>query len=278
MKRMILSVTWAVMAAGTWAFAEDTPKKPWSDVAEFGLTMTSGNAEGTNYAFGNKFKYTWSNAELTFDAIALRAESTTRVASDVGGSVVITETTATTASSYGLALVYRRNISERLFWYAGATWYQNFFAGIDDRYILGGGIGYTFVKTDRHLFKGELGLDLTRQDPLGDPDPADPTTDVFETTDYIAIRATLNYEFKINEKSKLTEDLNFIENLDTTSAWRANSITALTVGFTDNLALKLSYTVMYSNEPAFKSVPASTLVYQAEKTDTILVAALVVNF
>lgn len=273
MKRTILSVTCAVLAAGTCALAADAPKKPWSDVAEFGLTMTTGNAQGTNFAFGNKFKYTWSNAELTFDAVALHAESTTRVAADVGGNVVFTETTATTASSYGLALVYRRNISERLFWYTGATWYQNFFAGIDDRYILGGGIGTTFVKTDRHLLKGELGVDLTREDPLGNPPPQE-----FETTDYIAIRATLNYEFKINEKSKLTEDLNFIENLDTTSAWRANSITALTVGFTDNLALKLSYTVMYSNEPAFKPVPASTLVYQAEKTDTILVAALVVNF
>jgi putative salt-induced outer membrane protein YdiY len=123
------------------------------------------------------------------------------------------------------------------------------------------------------VLKGELGLDLTRQDPLGNPPPPE-----LETTDYIAVRGTLNYEFKISEKSKLTEDLNFIENLDTTSAWRANSITAVTAGFTDNLALKVSYTVMYSNDPPYKTVPGSALVYQVEKTDTILVAALVVNF
>lgn len=273
MKRIVVRAACATLAAVSWAAAADAPKKPWSDVAEFGLTMTTGNAEGTNFALGNKFKYAWSNAELTFDAAALHAESTTKAASDVGGNVVFTETTATTASNYALALVYRRNISERLFWYAGAAWYQNFFAGIDDRYILGGGIGTTFVKTERHLLKGELGVDLTREDPLGNPPPA-----VLETTDYVAIRATLNYEFKINEKSKLTEDLNFVENLDTTSAWRANSVTALTAGLTDNLALKVSYTVMYSNEPPYKAVPNSTLVYQAEKTDTILVAALVVNF
>jgi putative salt-induced outer membrane protein YdiY len=265
--------------------AADEPKKPWSEVAEFGFVMTTGNAEGSNLAFGNKFKYAWSNAELTFDATALHAESTTRTFDNPApyGTVVVTDTTSTTASSYGLALIYRRNISERLFWYVGAAWYQNFFAGIDDRYILGGGIGYTLVKSERHLLKGEVGGDLTRQDPLGNPDPGDPTTDVLETTDYIAIRLTMNYEFKISAKSKLTEDLNFIENLDTTSAWRANSITAITAGLTDNLALKASYTVMYSNEPPVKQVPANpgpgqVAFYPYEKTDTILAVALVVNF
>jgi putative salt-induced outer membrane protein YdiY len=275
----------AVLLAVSVALAADAPKKPWTDNAEFGFVMTSGNSNGNNLAFGNKFKYAWSDAELTFDTAALHAESTTRDITNPGppyGTAVVTDTTSTTASSYGLALVYRMNITPRLFWYAGASWYQNFFAGIDDRYILGGGIGYTFVKTDRHLFKGELGLDLTRQDPLGDPPPSE-----LDTTDYVALRATLNYEFKISEKSKLTEDLNFIENLDTTTAWRANSVTALTAGFTDNLALKVSYTVMYSNDPPVKVVAPDppgvpgvdpNALYTFEKTDTILAVALVVNF
>lgn len=275
----------AVLLVVSGALGADEPKKPWSDVAEFGFVMTSGNADGTNLAFTNKFKYVWSDAELTFDAAALHAESTTREITNPApyGAAVVTDTTATTASSYGLALMYRKNISERLFWYSGVSWFQNFFAGIDDRYILGGGIGYTFLTTKRHLFKGELGLDLTRQDPLGNPPPSE-----LETIDYVAIRGTLNYEYKISEKSKLTEDLNFIENLDTTSAWRANSITALTAGFTDNLALKMSYTVMYSNEPPVKvvapdAVPApppaaEDALYTYEKTDTILSVTLVVNF
>jgi len=261
--------------------AADELKKPLSDVADFGFVMTSGNADGANLAFANKFKYAWSSAELTFDAAALRNESTTRSLSNPDGSVVVTDTSAVTASSYGLALMYRQNISERFYWFAGASWYQNFFAGIDDRYIASGGVGYTFVKYARNLFKGELGLDFTRQDPLGDPPPEE-----LATTDFLGMRAYLGYEFKISEKSKLTEDLNVFANFDTTSAWRANSVTALTAGFTGNLALKVSYTVLYSNEPPVSLVapdagaPVGTLpaLYTFEKTDTILAIALVVNF
>ncbi len=275
----------AVMAAigVSGAIAADALEKPWSDVAEFGFVMTTGNAEGTNLAFTNKFKYAWSKAELTFDAAALHAESSTRSITNPPpyGTAVVTDTTATTASSYGLALVYRQNISERFYWYTGALWYQNFFAGIDDRYIASGGVGYTFVKNARNLLKGELGLDYTREVPLVPPPP-----DVTQTEDFFGIRAYLGYEFKISEKSKLTEDLNLFTNFDTSSAWRVNSVTALTAGFTDNLALKLSYTVLYSNEPlqtyiepeAGAPIGTPNALYTFDSTDTILAVALVVNF
>lgn len=257
--------------------AEEAPKRAWSDAAEFGLVMTSGNSEGTNFALSNKFKYAWSNAELTWDATALRTESRTRTITNPAGTPVVTDTTETTAAIYGMVAKYRRNVTERFFWYTGAAWFQNFFAGIDDRYIVGGGVGYTFVKNDRHLLKGEVGAEFTREDPLGNPPPVE-----LETQDFVAIRGTLGYEFKFSENSKLTEDLNFIENLDTTSAWRANSITALTASFTNNLALKVSYAIAYSNEPPVTLIPGPTpaqdALYQFEKTDTILTAALVVNF
>jgi putative salt-induced outer membrane protein YdiY len=283
MGRSTLIALCAVIAVGTPAVAAEAQKKPWTDEANFGFVMTSGNADGTNLAFKNAFKYTWTNAELTFDAAALHAESTTRDITNPApyGTAVVTDTKATTASNYGLALMYRRNISERLYWYAGASWFQDFFAGIDDRYIAGGGVGYTFVKDARNLLKGEVGLDFTRQVPLASP-PPEPT----DTTDFFGMRGYLGYEFTISEKSKLTEDLNLFGNFDTTNAWRVNSVTAVTAGFTDNLALKVSYTVLYSNEPltqyiappAGAPVGSPNALYTFEKTDTILAVALVVNF
>jgi putative salt-induced outer membrane protein YdiY len=283
MKRTLASTALGLVLAWTLAapaLAEDAPKRPWSDSAELGVVMTSGNSEGTNFSLSNKFKYAWTNAELTFDGAALRTESRTRSIDNPPpyGTPVVTDTTQVTAATYGLALKYRRNISERFFWYTGGLWFQNFFAGIDDRYIVNGGLGYTFVKSERNLLKGELGADLTREDPLGNPPPAE-----LETKDFVGIRAYLGYEFKISDKSKLTEDLNAIENLDTTSAWRANSVTALTAGFTNSLALKVSYAVAYSNEPPIKVIhanpgPGPDAIYHFEKTDTILTVALVVNF
>ncbi len=261
--------------------ASDAPKRQWTDVAEFGFVMTSGNAEGTNLAFANKFKYAWSDAELTFDAVALHAESTTRVVTNPlpYGTPLVTDTTATTASSYALALMYRKKISERFYWYTGASWYQNFFAGIDDRYIVGGGVGYTFIKDARNLLRGELGLDYTRQVPL-----APPPGSVATTEDFFGVRGYFGYEFKISDKSKLTEELNLFSNFDDSNAWRVNSVTALTAGFTDNLALKASYTLLYSNDPLTSEIAPDggatgpNAFYTFDTTDTILAVALVVNF
>ena len=73
-------------------------------------------------------------------------------------------------------------------------------------------------------------------------------------------------------------------NFDTTSAWRVNSATGVTAGFTDSLALKVSYTVLYSNEPLTKTIApdagagGQNALYTFDSTDTILAVALVVNF
>ena len=260
-------------AVSVMARAEEPAKKPWSESAEFGAVVTSGNSQGTTFSLANKFKYAWSNAELTVDAAALRVESTTRTLSSPGGStVVVDETTQVTAETYALAAKYKRDVTERVFWYVAASWYQNFFSGIDDRYIAGGGVGYAFVGSARHTLKGEIGADATREDPLGDPPPVE-----LETTTYGGLRAFLGYEFRISEKSKLTEELTLFENIDETDDWRANSVTALTATLTDRLALKVSYTILYDNRPAV-AVVTPTALYEFESTDTIFSAALVVNF
>ena len=273
----------ALLATGPILAADEPPaepKRPWSDAAELGIVMTSGNAEGTNFAFSNKFKYTWSNAEVTCDAAAVRTESRTRTIDNPlpYGTPVVTDTTQTTAAVYGLAGKYRHNITDRFFWYAGASWFQNFFAGIDDRYIAGGGLGYTVVKSARNTLKLELGADYTREDPLGNPPPVQ-----LETSSFVGLHGFLGYELQVSEKSKLTEDLNLFANLETSDAWRATSVTAFTAGFTNSLALKISYAVAYSNEPPVKVIPANPgpgpdAIYQFEDTDTILTAALVINF
>ena len=286
MKRAVWFVAIAALTFATAAVAEDeAPKRPWSDAAELGVVMTSGNSEGLNFAASNKFKYTWSSSELLCDAAALRAESRTRDITNPPpyGTPVVTDTTDVTAASYALLLKYRRNVTERFYWFAGAAWTQNFFAGVDDRYIVVGGVGYTFVKTDRHLLKGEIGADYTREDPLGNPPPVE-----LETDEFAGLLGSLAYEFKFGEKSKLTEDLVFFENLETSNAWRANSVTALTTSLTRSLALKVSYRIDYSNEPLVRVVDpdpvpppppgAAPALYQFESTDTILTVALVVNF
>jgi putative salt-induced outer membrane protein len=261
-----------------FSYAEE-PKRPWTDTADFGLTLTTGNTENLNFALGNKFKYTWSRSELLFDALALRNQSTSTAFTYDGTTVTETDTKTVTAEAFALALKYRHDITERLYWFAATSWYRNTLAGLDARYLAGGGIGYIFVQKPNHVLKGEAGLDYTRQDPVGDAPPPE-----LETKDFASAHFFLGYEYKISETAKLTEDLNLFDNLDTTSDWRANSVTSVTASMTSKLAIKVSYTVLYSNEPPVRLVPdtvapiAADAVVPFEKTDTILAAALVVNF
>src|SRR5258706_3736335 len=77
----------------------DEPARPWTDSADFGLVMTTGNTQNLNIALSNKFVYTWSNADFTLDAAALRTKNTTRelVNDTAANTVVVKETDTTTA-------------------------------------------------------------------------------------------------------------------------------------------------------------------------------------
>jgi len=246
-------------------------KKKWSNKTEFGLTSTSGNSQTLNYSFSNEYKRFWERAELSIDASALRNEATniSRVPDATETAIIVTETKEVTAESYLLAAKYRRDITERLMWYVYGAWSRILQAGIDDRYRSGAGLGYAFIKSAHHSLIGELGGDYTDE------------TQVSGLSDsYANARAFLGYDYKITEHSELSSDLEGLENLDDTEDWRVNWITSVTSSLSSRVALKLSYTVLYDNQPVVGEVMTTTgsLPYEFEKTDTILTASVVVNF
>lgn len=250
----------------------DEPARPWTDSADFGLVLTTGNSQNLNFALGNKFKFSWSNAELTFDAGALRNENTATDYTFDGTTLTKTKTKAVTAESYLAAVKYRQNVTPRFYWFTEAAWVRNTFAGIDQRYLAGGGVGYALVKDGRNLLRGEVAADYTHQSPSATDE------------NYASLHLFLGYEYKISDTAKLTEDLNLFDNLQTTDDWRGSSVTAVTASLTSKLAIKVSYSVLYVNKPPTLEVPDTVApigpgkIVAFDKTDTILAATLVVNF
>lgn len=266
------------VVAGFGAHAQEAPKKPWSNVTELGLVLTSGNSEAQSLNFGNKYAYAWSKAELNIDAVALRAETTARTVTNTGGVLTETETTTTTAELYALGAKYRRNITPRFFWYTGAGWLRNELSGIENRYNAGGGVGYKFVDSARHKLAGEIGANYTNEDFVFiQPDGSD-------SADYAAARGFLGYQFLFREGAKFTSDLEVLDNLDATDDWRVNWVNSVTANLTKKLALKASYALLYDNVPVVQPIddpgtPAfDPVFFEYDELDTIFTANLVLTF
>lgn len=274
-KRLIALALTVLGAASGAAFAAEG-EKPWTDTADLSLILTTGNSQTKNVAASNKFVYKWNNADLTIGAGALRAESTQRSVSNLGGVLQTSETTSTTAESYFLDGKYRRTITERLFWYAGGGWNRNRPTGIDQRLSAGGGLGYRFIKTDEDTLNGELGVDYTSEDyTFG------------KSASFAAARGFLGYEHLFSKTSKFNSDFEVLENLDDTEDLRARWMNAVTASLSARLALKVSYAILYDRQPVVQSLfdpadPTGTVIapvaFAFDKTDTILAATLVINF
>ena len=253
------------------ALGQDQPERSWENTAELGFVTTTGNTQTENLTFKNTFTYSWEKTSLKLEASMLNAEQTSRDARNVGGSLVVDETTEKTAESYRLSGKVRRDLRERLFTYGAASWERDVFAGIDSRYVIGAGLGYKALTLPKHELSLEAGADYTDEQAVGDADS--------ET--YAGARAAGDYLWKFSETAKLSQELELLYNLEESDDYRINSVTSVTAALTSRLALKTSYTLKYDNQPVVEVLTADgfdPVIFEFDKTDTILSASLVINF
>ncbi len=271
--KVLTVVSIVVLAASTALplLAEDeVVEKEWSNSTELALVSTSGNSETSNFAITNKFATALGKGTLKINFDALRNETSTRTVQNVGGILIVDESTQVSAESYKLDGQYNRPINERLSWYARIGWYRNEFAGIDNSYSTGGGIGYVFFKNDAHTLNSEIGLGYVKQKFV---DGA--------KSDFSELRGFLDYERELSKTSKLFSELEILANLDETSDFRANGLIGASANLSNRIALAVSYTLKYDGEPVtvILSDPGFPDVeFQFDDLDTIFKAALVINF
>lgn len=260
------------LGSGSDARAQEQRERPWSNSADLSLVVTGGNSETMNLSLSDRFTYAWSRSELTVNASALRTETTERTLRNVGGEVVVEEDRNKTAEAYALEGRYRHTIRKGFTWFTGAGWQRNRFSGIDARWALDAGLGYRFIRTGFHELRAELGVNHTSEDRAGG-----------DQASYAGVRGYLGYERALSGTSKLTSDVEILENLDEVEDWRAKSVTAVTASLTGAFALKASYTLLYDQRPVTVAVTDPTgsspdATFAFDKTDQVLAASLVINF
>lgn len=256
------------------AYAQESEEvKNWSNTTDLGIASTTGNSENTNLAFANNYKRWWTRAEFWFDLAAIRNKVTNRTVSNPGGSLVITESSALTAEMYAAALGYRRDITGRLYWFVDGSWYRNTPAGIDDRFRVGAGIGYGIIESPKHDLRAEVGVAYTDESQVSG-----------EELTFTGGRAMLDYTFRITDSATLDSNVLYFNDFDDSDNWQANWLTGLTMTMTKTVALKFGYAMIYDNQPASVLIPLDSgapggeLPYEADTTDTIFTASVVLNF
>lgn len=259
----------------------------WKDTAEFSFVATAGNSEANTVGFKNTLSRAWDDSSVTFKAGGVRVQTTRRAPFAVGGfgsfAVTPNESTETTAESYYLNGRYDRKISERFFWYAGAGWDRNRFAGIDSRYSVAGGVGNTWYDTDDLKFKTDYAVTYTDQQNV---------VEVAGTNNsWVGARFSWDYLNKLGANTTYTNALTLDANLQETSDWRADMTNAVSVSMSEHLALKVSLQWLYDHDPALESIPLfdlppgdpaavqlGTVAVPLDELDTIFTASLVVNY
>ncbi len=249
---------------------------------ELSTVSTFGNSESLTLGVSATFGHLWENAELKFEAGAVRTESSlkTRTATGTEQSFTVAEQTRTekTAEAFYLRGRYDRNVSSSFFVFGGADWLRNTFAGIDSRTLLAAGVGNIWVDTETVRFKTDIGATYTFQD------------DVFENPlnkmNFPGVRVGYDLRAALSESTDFESSLIGDWNLDNTSDVRLTSVNSLAVSINSILALKPAVKLLWQNTPSSTEVPlydnAGTdtglaVLTPLEKLDTIFTISLVLK-
>lgn len=286
MKKTTLRVSAIMMLAITApVFAQDeeaAPEKGWRDTAELSFVGTAGNTESTTLGFSNKLWRDWERARFELNASAIRAKSRTEDRFAVGTLTsfdVVEPDPELSAESYSLNGVYDHKITEAFYWFTAAGWTRDRFAGIDNRYTAGGGVGNTWIDTERRRFRTNYAITYTNEENVVEVDDFDDR--------YFGLGLSAEFMQKIGESTTYDHVTLINENLEETDDIRVNMTNSVAVSINSNLALKASLQFLYDNEPAFEELAlfdtagvdtGEVVLVELDELDTIFKTSLVINF
>jgi putative salt-induced outer membrane protein YdiY len=269
---MLLPVTWA----------EEEKTEGWTDSAEFSLVSTSGNTDSTTLGFKNSLGRDWARSTFVFNAGGIRVASENgsrfAIVGDDGDVRVIDPDKEVTAENYYLNARYGKDITDRFFWFTGASWERNVFSGFDNRWVVEGGVGNTWYDNEKLKFRTGYSLTYTKQDDIVE-DPRRNDT-------FVGYRFSSGLVYNFNESMTYTNDLKLDGNLDRSQAWRGDMDNGFSVAMSERLALKLGLLLLYQNEPPLEAISLynedleeiGIFVDELDNLDTVFTAGLVVNF
>ena len=278
------------------AAAQDKPaekKLGWKDNAELGYVVTAGNSESSTLGLKNTLVYDWEKArfEMKLGAINVKSSPGFVAVQDPANPTEFEREnldSETSAESYFLNGRYDKNITEHFFWFTGAGWDRNTFAGIQNRYTAFAGVGNIWFDTDTVKWRTDYAATATKQEDVVEQDDVDDT--------FLGLRLSSTFIYKWSENGSYGNDTIVDENLDDTDDLRVNMTNWVAVNMSTHLALKVSLQWLYDHQPAlvsgnavdeagnFVDVPPldgivpDQVPVEADNLDSIFTTALVIKY
>jgi len=215
----------------------NTPQEPeaetkWTGSADFGYTFVSGNNESTTAALNLAAQYDaeWYQWLLNANYAGVRTDSGTGA--------------ATTSRLYRAGAQYNRFLDEEknLYAYGNANVRKDVPVGLDLRWTVGAGAGYTWYFSDDNstLFSLEAGPAFVHEENVGSSDDVDA----------LSGRAAARYENPLWTEWLLTANGEFLQSFDETEDQSFTGEIAMKWDFRADWFFKASAAVSWDNTPA----------------------------
>jgi putative salt-induced outer membrane protein len=204
------------------AHGQGTDTLGWHFVGNLGYVQTSGNTSLSTVNLGEKLSYrpnlswTFTNTAEWVFAKTSGSESANRIAASLRADYSI----STRLTAFGL-FNYERDL----------------FAGIGHRTEELLGLSFIVLKQPKQALSVDVGAGNTQQLTGG------------VTSSYFVARVAPKYRYNITDKAYFEENLEFLENLQTTGDLKVTSTSALVAPLTSRIAIRLSYLMKYVAQP-----------------------------
>lgn len=199
----------------------------WSGGADLGFALTRGNSHTTNFALGMAI-----SRETQRDKTSLYAASVYNRESTEGIS-------RTTANTFRLGGRYDRDINRQWFGYGFSDLEHNGLQDLNLRWVVGGGIGYHAIRSERTRLDLLAGLDVSRE--FFDGDGNDRTSLEAQLGQTLTHQITPRLAFK--------EQLYFFPNLSEGGEYRINFDASLIADITRRIGWQVTLSDRYLSNP-----------------------------
>jgi hypothetical protein len=247
------------------------PTVEWKAQSKGGFLMSSGNSQATNVVFGVNGSRKEGNNKLELEAGMAYGRSKNLVATtdDTGVITSLNRQEVTSTNNWATKARYDRFLSENNVVYASTQWAGDKIAG---KTLYGGGqVGYSrqLRKDKWNLVLAELGYDFSYERYVQQTDKTiDPVTihsarmlvgETLSLTRETGLTASVEALLNLNHETKALNVNTGLTGVDAFHDTRINGKAGISTNLFKKLALGLTFTVKYDQNPAPRPIPSVVL-------------------